>query len=80
MMEKQFIQMMERCKSAIMQRDRQLAEIQPKADAYDVLVQVVHGLSPPTGGYAEENIVGILNKEIERMTANLVKPEAGSNG
>lgn len=74
-MEMQFIQMMQQCRSAIMQRDNQIAITQPKADAYDLLQVIVYGLTGQKGMAYEQSIVSLLDSEIAKMKEKLATKE-----
>lgn len=73
-METQFIQMMEQCRSAIMQRDQVIAQALPKANAYDLLTKVVDSLAPSSHAF-ERSIVSLLDSEIAKMKEKLANKE-----
>lgn len=61
------IQMMNRCKSEIVNLKAAIAHLQPKADAYDNLAAIVRLLPQPSQGYGED-LVWVLDKRIRELT------------
>lgn len=61
------IEMMNRCKSEIMNLRGTIERLQPKADAYDNLVTILRLLPQPSRGYGED-MVWILNNRIKELT------------
>lgn len=72
MHDKEAIQMMQRCVSEIKQLRNQLAEAQPKADAYDLLEKII-GFIPGRARGSAEDVVWLLNKQIEKLQAEVNK-------
>ncbi len=69
-MEKEFIEMAQRCSSEIKEMRRAIANLQPKADAYDKLSIVLGLLPQPSQGYGED-IAWKLDKRVEELKAAL---------
>ena len=61
------IQMMNRCKSEIVNLKAAIAHLQPKADAYDNLAAIVRLLPQPSQSYGED-LVWVLDKRIRELT------------
>lgn len=66
------IEMMNRCKHEIIQLRATIANLKPKADAYDNIAAVLRLLPQPNIGYGED-LVWILNKRIQELQP---KPDA----
>lgn len=64
---KEAIEMMNRCKDEIMSLRARIDRLQPKADAYDNLVTVLHLLPQPSQG-AGEDLVWRLDQRIRELT------------
>ena len=65
---------MQRCAEEIRQLRKSNAELAPKADAYDALLQVLNMIPQPSRGYGED-LVWKLEKEIaELQEADQAKP------
>ena len=71
-MEKEFIEMAQRCSGEIKELRRQLSVLQPKADAYDNLVIVLRLLPKPSQGYGED-LAWMLDKRIAELKASATK-------
>lgn len=69
------IEMMTRCKGEIANLKAVIAQLQPKADAYDNLAAIVRLLPQPSRGYGED-LVWVLEKRIRELTPP--KQEAAS--
>ena len=65
--------MLVRVISELEQRDRLIAELHPKADAYDKLSQVLDLMPKRSQGYGED-IVWSLKHELEKVRAEKAKP------
>jgi hypothetical protein len=66
--EREFIQMMERCRSEIEQLRATIATLEPKAHAYDQLTTVLGLLPKQSRGYGED-LVWTLRKRIQELSA-----------
>lgn len=65
------VQMMQRCKEEILSMRRRINELEPKADAYDMMRKVLNLLPQPSQGMSED-IVWRLERSIAEITP---KPE-----
>lgn len=74
MNDKQAIEMMQRCKGEITSLRIIISKLQPKADAYDNISSILRLLPQPSQGYGED-LVWRLNKAIEELEANEIKPQ-----
>lgn len=74
MHDKQAIEMMQRCKGEITSLRIVISKLQPKADAYDNISSILRLLPQPSQGYGED-LVWRLNKAIEELEANEIKPQ-----
>lgn len=68
------VQMIERCISEIEMLRAQVASLKPKADAYDMMKQVLGLLPQPSQGYGED-LVWRLRRQIDEIKASA--PPAG---
>lgn len=78
MNDREAIEMMQRCMSAIAGLREEVSRLRPRAEAYDVLAQVLSYLPQRSVGMSED-LVWVLDKrirEIEKLSANPV--ESGS--
>lgn len=66
MLRREFIDMMNRCKSEISQQRRFIADIRPRAEAYDLLTKVI-GLIPGRGEACGEDLVWRLEQRIKKL-------------
>ncbi len=64
MSNKHQIEMLKQCVGEITSLRIQIERLEPKADAYDTLRQVIHLLPQPSQGYGED-LVYKLEREIE---------------
>jgi len=65
------IQMMNRCKHEIMSLRTQLAQAQPKADAYDNIATVLRLLPQRSAGMGED-VIWVLDKRIRELESKPV--------
>lgn len=63
---KEAIQMLARCKGEIISLRKRLAEVEPKADAYDQLRTVIGMLPKQPQGYGED-VVWIIDSEMKKL-------------
>jgi len=63
-----YLKMMQRCKSEILGMRNRIGNLEPKAHAYDTISKMVGIMAPQGGGYASEDIVYTLDREIEAET------------
>ena len=64
---REMIEMMQRCKSEIVDLRRQVERLQPKADAYDNLATVLRLLPRQSHGMSED-LAWALERRIEKLT------------
>lgn len=67
MSNKEAIDMMLRCRNEIVHLKAVIAQLQPKADAYDNIAMVLHLLPKPSQGYGED-LVWIIDKRVKELT------------
>jgi hypothetical protein len=67
-MEKEFVEMMNRCRSEILVQRQQISSLQPKADAYDNITAILRLLPRGGEGYSVD-LVRILDERIKELTA-----------
>jgi hypothetical protein len=68
MTDREAVDMMNRCKHEIINLKAVIAQLQPKADAYDNLAAIVRLLPQPSRGYGED-LVWVLEKRIRELTS-----------
>lgn len=64
----QAMQMMKRCKEEITQLRNQISSLQPKADAYERVSQVLDLILPQQPMACQEDVLWIINREIDKLT------------
>lgn len=75
MHDREAVEMMQRCKSEITDLRQQVDRLQPQAQAYELIAQVLSYLPKRTGVGMSEDIVWVLDKrirEIEQILAPVV--------
>ena len=68
-------EMMQRCIEELRQLRKQVEVLQPQAEAYQAIVQILGLLPRPSQGYGED-LVWRLQKRLEEMTKAEVKSDA----
>ncbi len=66
MSDQEAIQMMKRASHEIKSLRAQIENLQPKADAYDSIRQILHLLPKPSQGYGED-VAWLLDKRIKEL-------------
>lgn len=72
---REMIEMMQRCKSEIIDLRRQVERLQPKADAYDNLTTVLRLLPRPSQGMSED-LAWALERRIEKLASEEKEADA----
>jgi hypothetical protein len=78
-MQKEFIDMAERCKHEIIILRQQIARLSPKAEAYDNLAAVLRLLPQPSQGMGED-LVWRIEKRLAELRSNPVEANPPENG
>jgi len=77
MHDKEAIDMMQRCKQEILSLRKQIDYLEPRAEAYEKISQVLN-LLPRQGGAMGEDLVWTLDKRIRETEQILAKPAENS--
>jgi hypothetical protein len=78
-MQKEFIDMAERCKQEIISLRQQVARLMPKADAYDNIAGILRLLPMPSQGMSED-LVWRIEKRLSELRSNPVEANPPENG
>lgn len=65
----EYIEMMKRCRGEILGMRNEIGRLQPQAEAYKTIRQMVGIMAPKEGGYASQDLVYVLDREIEKQEA-----------
>jgi hypothetical protein len=79
MNDQEAVEMMVRCRNEIRSQRATIEQLMPKAQAWDQLCKVLNLLPQPSQGYGED-LAWRLDKRIEELKAEKVKPEPAAEG
>ena len=67
MQDKEAIDMMQRCSGEIKMLRQQIAELAPKADAYDLLATTINTMAPRRSQVMGEDLAWTLDRRVEKL-------------